>query len=61
MVLKSKTRITKSKNSYTQYITIPSWIARDSQYPFKGGEEVEIYVDPTTKKIEIRKKEKGGE
>ena len=60
MVLKGKTRITKSKNSYTQYVTIPSWIARDSQYPFKGGEEVEIYVDPITQKIEIRKK-KGGE
>lgn len=56
MGLKGKTRITTSKNSYTQYITIPSWIARDSQYPFKGGEEVEIYVDPTTKKIEIRKR-----
>ena len=55
MVLKGKTRITKSKNSYTQYVTIPSWIARDSQYPFKGGEEVEIYVDPTGR-IEIRKK-----
>jgi len=61
MVLKSKTKITTSKNSYTQYITIPSWIARDSQYPFKGGEEVEIIVDPTTKKIEIRKREEGGE
>ena len=60
MVLKGKTRITRSKNSYTQYITIPSWIARDSQYPFKGDEEVEIYVDPITQKIEIRKK-KGGE
>lgn len=46
MVLKGKTRITKSRNSYTQYITIPSWIARDSQYPFKGNEEVEIHVDP---------------
>lgn len=46
MVLKGKTRITSSKNSYTQYVTIPSWIARDSQYPFKGNEEVEIQVDP---------------
>lgn len=55
MVLKGKSRITKSKNSYTQYITIPSWIARDSQYPFKGNEEVEIQVDPDGR-IEIRKK-----
>ena len=46
MVLKGESRIIASKNSYTQYVTIPSWIARDSQYPFKGNEEVEVQVDP---------------
>lgn len=56
MVLKGKTTVKRSANSYTQYITIPSVMARDSQYPFKDDEEVEIYVDPAAKKIEIRKK-----
>jgi hypothetical protein len=55
VVLKGETRITRSKTSYTQYVTIPSWIVRDSQYPFKEGEEVEIHVDPVGR-IEIRKK-----
>jgi len=58
VVLKGKTKISASKNSYTQYITIPSAISRDSQYPFLGGEEVEIHVDPISKKIEIRKKKR---
>lgn len=55
MVLEGKTKVTKSTTSYTQYITIPSAIVRDSQYPFTDGEEVEIYVDPNGR-IEIRKK-----
>jgi len=56
MVLKSKTKITGTKTSYTQYISIPSAIVRDSQYPFKQGEEVEIRVEPSGK-IVIEKKE----
>jgi len=51
MVLEGKTKILKSEKAYTQYITIPSAMVRDSQYPFQGNEEVEIYVDP---KGEIR-------
>ena len=55
MVLKSRTKITGSKTSYTQYVSIPSAIVRDSQYPFKEGEEVEIHVEPSGR-IVIEKK-----
>jgi len=56
MVLKGKSKIVKSSNSYTQYVTIPSSITRDSQFPFTGGEEVEIIIDPDTKQIIIKEK-----
>lgn len=57
MVLKSKTKITGSKTSYTQYVSIPSAIVRDSQYPFKEGEEVEIHVEPSGSIVIEKKKE----
>ena len=57
MVLKSKTKITGSKSSYTQYVSIPSAIVRDSQYPFKEGEEVEIHVEPSGSIVIEKKKE----
>jgi hypothetical protein len=36
-------------------VTIPSAIVRDSQYPFKKNDEVEISVDPEEKTITIKK------
>jgi len=56
MVLKEKTKITGSKTSYTQYISIPSALVRDSKYPFKEGEEVEIRIERCGR-IVIEKKE----
>lgn len=56
MALESTSKIIQSPKSYTQYLTIPSAIVRDSQYPFEDGEEVEIYVDPAQKIIVIAKK-----
>jgi hypothetical protein len=53
MALKHKTRIKQSKNAHTQYLVIPSALVRDSQYPFKEDEEVEIIVDPAEKKVTI--------
>jgi hypothetical protein len=53
MALKHKTRIKQSKNAHTQYLVIPSAMVRDSQYPFKEDEEVEIVVDPKEKKVTI--------
>lgn len=58
MALEGKTRILNSPNARTQYITIPAAIVIDSQYPFKGNEEVYVYVDPKLEIIEIRKEEK---
>jgi len=48
--------VTKSKTSATHYVTIPSWIARDSQFPFKAGEKVKVTVLPDEGKIIITKK-----
>lgn len=53
MVLKGKAKIIQSPHAKTQYITIPSALTRDSQYPFKNGDEVEITVDPPHKMITI--------
>jgi hypothetical protein len=53
MALTHKTRIKQSKYAHTQYLVIPSAMVRDSQYPFKKNEEVEIVVDPEEKKVTI--------
>ena len=47
MVLKEETKIVQSRNAYTQYLIIPSAVVRDSQYPFKEGGNVIIFVEPT--------------
>jgi hypothetical protein len=59
MVLKEKTKITGSKTSYTQYVSIPSALVRDSRYPFKEGEEVEIRIEPSGRIVIEKKKEVG--
>ena len=46
MALKEKTHILQSSNAKTQYITIPAAVVRDSQYPFREDDEVEIEVLP---------------
>lgn len=56
MVLKEKTRISQSPNACTQYVTIPSAMVRDSQYPFKKDEEVKIIVDPEHKILMLASK-----
>lgn len=53
MALKGKAKIIQSPHAKTQYLTIPSAITRDSQYPFKNGDEVEIIIDPRHKMITI--------
>ncbi len=58
MALKHKTKVKQSENAYTQYLVIPSALVRDSQYPFKKDEEVEIVVDPKEKKIIVKSVEK---
>lgn len=55
MALKHKTKIKQSKNAYTQYLVIPSSLVRDSQYPFKKDEEIDVVVDPKEEIIIVRK------
>ena len=56
MVLKAETKILRNPNAYTHYITIPSRMVNDSQYPFKDGEKVELVLIPNEGKLEIIKK-----
>ena len=51
MALKQRTRILQSINAATQYITIPSAIVKDSQYPFHANDEVEIEIVPSERKL----------
>ena len=54
MVLKERTRILQSTNAKTQYITIPSVMVSDSQYPFEANDEVEIEIVPGAKKLIVQ-------
>jgi hypothetical protein len=54
MVLKARTRILQSRNSKTQYVTIPAAMVNDSQYPFKAGEAVEIEVVTGAKRLIVQ-------
>ena len=53
MALKEKAKIIQSPHAKTQYLTIPASITRDSQYPFKNGDEVEIIIDPERKLVMV--------
>ncbi len=48
MVLKTKIKLSQSKKAWTQYITIPSAVVQDSQYPFEGNDELYLEVEPKT-------------
>ena len=45
MVIKAKSKILKNPKAKTQYITIPSDMTQDSQYPFKLNDVVELEID----------------
>lgn len=55
MVIHAKTNINRSPNSNTQYLTIPADMARDSEYPFKGREDVDLFVDESRQVLIARK------
>lgn len=44
MVLKAESKILKNPDANTQYVTIPSSMTIDSQYPFKPNDAVELEV-----------------
>ena len=43
----TKIRISQSKKAWTQYVTIPSAVVQDSQYPFKANDELFLEIEPT--------------
>jgi len=59
MALQGRVKIKQSKNAHTQYLVIPSAIVRDSQYPFKKDEEVEILVVPNERRIIVKQTSEG--
>jgi len=46
MVLETHSSVIQTKNAMTQYITIPSTMVADSQYPFRGVGKVKVTVEP---------------
>jgi hypothetical protein len=58
MVLKARIRLSQSKKAWTQYITIPSAVVQDSQYPFKENEELHLEVEPSTGVMVISQQER---
>jgi len=56
MVLKSESKIYQHIEAKTMYLTIPSEIASDSQFPFKKGEIVIIEI--VNDELIIKRKEK---
>ena len=57
-MLRTKIKLSQSKKAWTQYITIPSAIVTDSQYPFKDVDELYLEVEPTTGTMILSKKER---
>jgi hypothetical protein len=47
-VLKVKSKLSKSPNSATIYLAIPSSMTQDSQFPFTPNQKVEITIKPAT-------------
>ena len=60
MVLTAKSKILKNPDANTQYITIPSSMTIDSQYPFKPNDEVDLEIDTTRKILTVRRSTKKG-
>jgi antitoxin component of MazEF toxin-antitoxin module len=61
MVLRAKSKVIKSPNSRTQYITIPAAMVSDSQYPLKPDQEVEIEIHTDEHRLEIYPVKQKGE
>jgi len=55
MVLKAKSKILKNPDANTQYITIPSSMTVDSQYPFKPNDAVDLEVDDEKETLTVRR------
>jgi hypothetical protein len=58
MGLKARIRLSQSKKAWTQYVTIPSAVVQDSQYTFKGDEDLYLEVEPSTGIMVISRRDK---
>jgi hypothetical protein len=58
MVLKTKIKISQSKKAWTQYITVPSAVVQDSQYPFKANDEIYLEIEPMMGIMMLSKKDR---
>lgn len=58
MVLKAESKILKNPDANTQYVTIPSSMTIDSQYPFKPNDAVELEVDREKGTLIVRRSRK---
>ena len=50
-------RMISAGRANTKYITIPSAVVGDSQFPFEEGEEVTVLIDVSSQCLVISKKE----
>ena len=51
MVLKTRIKLSQSKKAHTQYISIPSAVVQDSQYPFRDGGMLSLTIEPNEEMI----------
>lgn len=58
MVLKTIVKVSQSKKAWTQYLTIPSAVVQDSQYPFEDGDRLYLEVEPVTGVMIISKEDR---
>jgi len=54
MVLTAETRIVRNPKAKTEYVTIPSVLAQDSTYPFKGVTDVLVEIVPERKELVVK-------
>ncbi len=52
--LVNRPRISKGKKYDSYFVYIPSKVARDSNFPFKQGDEVIVKIDPKNKQLIIK-------
>jgi len=50
-------RVVSQGRSKTRYITVPSTVATDSNFPFNDGEVVKITINPEKSRVIISKVE----
>jgi len=54
-MLEGKSKLYQHPKAKTMYITIPSRVSTDSQFPFKAGDKVKIILVPSKNQIIIIK------